>query len=222
MDIKAQLQQLYKQYESDLATYAWASETDRWAELIFCLLHQCSRQEPETIRSALAALQSLSLTDVGKMLHLDNVSHENRIVFAYILKQYGFSSEDVELTCSLLAQVAKAVQHNYGGNIQRYLRRHGELMCDELVSMFGSTALDKPRISHAISHWLQNVLSMPISLKNDAVVEFCQRNSVSPQDLWHAADELDLNIALVDDLLEIDQRTREMTSETPDREEGGS
>jgi hypothetical protein len=222
MELKAELQQLHEHYESELATYAWAREDDRWGELVFCLLHQCSKQEPELTRSAVAALQSLSLIDVGKMLYLNTATHENRVMFAYVLRQHGFSNDDVERACRLLAHVANVVQHNYGGKIQRYLRRHGEVMRDELVSAFNGTSLNKSQMAYAISHWLQNVLSLPISLENDAVIKFCQNNKANLQDLWHAADELDLNIAVVDDLLEIDQRTKEAASEDQAHEEGRS
>lgn len=219
MELKAQLQQLYEQYESNLAAYAWASEDDRWAELVFCLLHQCSEQEPELTRAAVAALRSLCLIDVGKMIHLSNTTHENSVVLAYVLRQHGFSTDSVELACRLLAHVANVVQQNYGGKIQRYLRRHGEVMRDELVSAFGSASLDKSRMEYAISHWLQNVLSLPISLQNDAVVEFCQKRGVGPQDLWQAADELDLNLAVIDDLLEMELRMRESAEDGRDKAE---
>lgn len=217
MELKAQLQQLYEQHEFDLATYAWASEDDRWAELVFCLLLQCSEQEPELTRSAVAVLQSLFLIDVGKMLHLSETTHEIRVIYAYVLRQHGFSSDDVDLACSLLAHVANIVQHNYGGKIQRYLRRHGEVMRDELVSAFDSTSLDKSRMAYAISHWLQNVLSLPISLQHNAVVEFCQKSDVTPQDLWQAADELGINLAVIDDLLEMELRMRESVADNGDR-----
>lgn len=209
MELKAQLQRLYQQHESDLATYAWASEDNRWAELVFCLLHQCCEQEPELTRSAVAALQSLSLISVGKMLYLDDRTHENRVVFAYVLRKHGFSDDDAELACQVLAHVANCIQHNYGGKIQRFLRYHGEVMRDELVRAFDGTMLDKPRMEYAISYWLQNALSVPISLQQDAVVDFCQKNNVNLQDLWQAVDDLDLNLALVDDLLEMQLRLRE-------------
>jgi len=167
-------------------------------------------------------LQSLSLIDADKMLYLNTTTHENRVMFAYVLRQHGFSNNDVERACRLLAHVAEVVQHNYGGKIQRYLRRHGEVMRDELLSAFNGTSLDKSQMAYAISHWLQNVLSLPISLQSDAVLEFCHNNNVNPQDLWKAADELNLNIALVDDLLEIDQRTKEAASGSQAHEEGRS
>ena len=45
MDLKTQLQQLFERYESDIGAYAWMYESDRFAELIFCLLNQYNQYE---------------------------------------------------------------------------------------------------------------------------------------------------------------------------------
>jgi hypothetical protein len=221
MDLKTQLQELFEKNESDLGAYAWMYETDRCAELIFCLLNQYNPQHTEATRMAVSSIQYLGLLEIDKLALLEAPGNEDVVVLTYILQQHGFSRESAHHAVRLLAQVAKVMQRDYGGKVQRYLRRQGEIMRDELVKAFGGESLTTEQLRYAISHWLQNALSLPISLEHQAVTEFCKKNGVALEDLLRAADELNLNIALVDDLLEIDQWTKEATSEDQAPEEGG-
>ena len=204
MDLKNQLQKLFERYEADLGDYAWFYESDRWVELVFCLLNQCINQDPEVTRQAVDTLQYLDLLQIDKLVFLEKTTHENTVVVAYVLKTHGFSKKDAQRSIGLLAQAAKAIQKDYGGKIQRCLRQHGLSIRDELVNAFRGKTLDEEHLRYAISHWLQNVFSIPISLEHNAVIEFCERNAVTLEDLLFATDELNLNMALVDDLLELE------------------
>lgn len=219
MDLKTQLQQLFERHESHVGVYAWMYESDRWAELIFCLLNQYNLQDTEATRVAVSTLQYLGFLEVDKLALLEAPGNEDVVILAYILRHHGFSPEGAQHAVRLLAQVAKVMQRDHGGKIQRYLRHQGEIMRDELVKAIGSESLTTEQLRYAISHWLQNALSLPITLEHQAVTQFCRKNGVLPEDLLHAADELNLNIALVDDLLEIDQRTKEAASEDQAHEE---
>ncbi|MGB8951187.1 MAG: hypothetical protein WCC06_00775 [Candidatus Aminicenantales bacterium] len=207
MDLKTQLQKLFEKHEPDIGEYAWMYETDRWAELVFCLLNQCGRQAPETARMAVDMLQNLELIQVDKLAAIRKLNDENAVVLSYILKRYGFSEGDSQRAIRLLAHVARVIQKEYGGKIQRCLRRHGEMIRDELAGAFGSELLKEAQLRYALSHWLQNAFSLPISLEHRAVKEFCRKNRVRIQDLWRASDDLDLNISLVDDLLDMEKES---------------
>lgn len=134
MDAKTQLPQRFEWQEADLAAHAWMSEADRWAELVFSLLNQCSDQEPETTRTAVTVLQDLELLKIGKLAVIEKPIDENAVVLAYVLKRYGFSEEDAQSAVSLLAQVAKVMQKDTGGKIQQYLCRRVEAIRGGLVS----------------------------------------------------------------------------------------
>ncbi len=205
MDLKTQLQALFEKYESDIGAYAWMYETDRWAELIFCLLNQYNQRNTDSTRMAVSTLQYLGLLESEKLAVLEIPCNEDVVIVTYVLRKHGFSEEDIQRAVKLLAQVAKMIQKDYEGKIQRYLRHHGQVIRDELVNAFSGESLTTEQLRYAISHWLQNVLSLPVSLEHQAVIEFCNRNGVTLEDLMWASDELNLNTALVDDLLELDQ-----------------
>lgn len=213
--LEAQIQQLYEQYGSILSPYAWASETARWTELVFCLLHQCSDVDSEYTRAAVTMLQDLDLLEVDKLVRLDDTTNENTITFATILKQHGFSEAATQHAAKVLFGAANIVKTHYNGKIQRYLRQHGQIMRDELVDSFADSILTKPQLEYAIVHWLQNTVNLPISLESKAVREFCEKNKVSIEDLLQACDALDINVAIVDDLLELDQSIANAISENP-------
>lgn len=207
MDLKDQLQQLFEQHEPQLGTYAWMYETDRWTELVFCLLNQFYRQEAEPARAAMATLRYLGLLRIEKLGTLEAGSAEEAVA-VYVLKQHGLSEQDARNAAGLLAMSAQVVGQRYGGKIQRYLRHHGVAMRDELVNAFAGGALDEGQLRYAISHWLQNALGLPVSLEHQALRTFCKREEVSLDELIEAADKLDLNLALVDDVLELDQAAK--------------
>jgi hypothetical protein len=218
MSLKSDLERVYQQYGPTLGNYAWMSETDRWAELVFCLLQQCGGEDPALTRDAVAALQYLGLINIERLSTVANgdISSEDAILLAAILKRQGFSQEASQSAVSLLSHVARVLKEGYDGKVQRYLRKYGQAMVDELVNAFGTEALEEDRLRYAITYWLQNVLSMPVSLAHPAVIRCCEKHSASLDDLLACADELDLNITVVDDLLELAERfEREETPEAP-------
>jgi hypothetical protein len=203
MNLQKQIHELYEQYRSLLEPYLWASEDDRWAEFVFCLLHQCYDDDPDSVRLAVAMLQDLNLLEVNRLLCLNDPTHQNTITLTYILKQYGFPDAAARRSIKVLYDAAKIVRTHFSGRIQRYLRQHGQTMRDELVSVFNGVNLPKGQLKYAVTHWLQNGLSLPISLESKAVREFCQKNKVSMDDLAKACDTLGINLAIVDDILEL-------------------
>jgi hypothetical protein len=84
MDLKTQLQKLFEKYESDIGSYAWMYETDRWAELIFCLLNQYNQQDAESTRMAVTSLQYLGLLEIDKLAVLGRIGGHLTYFFAYI------------------------------------------------------------------------------------------------------------------------------------------
>ena len=65
----------------------------------------------------------------------------------------------------------------------------------------GFSSLSPREAEHALVYWLQNVLGLPLSLKDDAVVEFAAEHSLAPERLIEAADSIGLNLAVLDDLI---------------------
>ncbi len=205
VDIKKQLLDLYQQHGSNMAMPFWASEIERWDEFVFCLLSQCTAQEPGLVRQLVAFLQQFGLLNVEKLASADASTSEEAMVLTYSLKKYGFTDDEAQNALRVLSQAARTVQREWGGKMQRYLRRQGEAMLQELAGTFHTDTLDDAKLRFAITLWLQNVLSLPVSLEHETLLEFAKRHGATKEEVWQAAEELDMHLSLVDDLVHFDQ-----------------
>jgi hypothetical protein len=115
----------------------------------------------------------------------------------------------------VLARIAGVVEERYGGKLQRYLRPKAGAIRDELVAMFADPAGAEPELPGVVAHWLQNAMGMPLSLTDASVQAFCEAHGISAEELERAADEIDFNIALVDDVLRLAAAARAEGAVTP-------
>jgi len=202
MNLVERLQRIYEKHEPELPEYGWASERDRWAELIFCLLSRVRVDELPATRAAVDLLNLLGLLEVKVLAGL---TREDASILDRVLRSHGYSAAQATRGAEVLTAVAQRTQQEFEGKLQRALRRHGELLRQELSSAFASCGLQPTELDYAVSQWLQNAASLPISLESEAVKTFCRSHRVGLDKLIQAADALDLNVALVDDLLALDQ-----------------
>jgi hypothetical protein len=205
MHLTDRLKQIYEKHQDELPEYGWASERDRWAELMFCLLCRVRDDELDATRAAVDLLNLLGLLDVNVLAAL---SGQDAAILDRVLRSNGFSAAQASRGADVLKAVAARTRKDFHGKLQRVLRKHGELLRQELSGAFASCGLKRPDIDYAVSQWLQNAASLPISLESNAVKAFCKSNRVGMDQLLNAADALDVNVALVDDLLALDQSTR--------------
>ena len=74
-------------------------------------------------------------------------------------------------------------------------------MIDELSENFSFTKIDKSDVEHAFTYWIQNVLNMPLNLETRSTDTFCERFKMTTKELVREADRLDVNLALLDDMI---------------------
>lgn len=199
-EAKYLLRKLLNEYGPALsATHAWVWESDRWRELVFALLTQTSRLEETRLREIAEELDALELLEIRALA--ENGRLQRRRIVA-VLAERGFTAEESSQAVSAIAEAARAFHQRFNGKVQHYLRRYGEQMLSEAAELFRSSGLDEERLKLALTYWLQNVLNMPLSLLDEPVRRFCAQNGLPPEALIAAADGLDLNLALVDDLVQ--------------------
>ena len=197
MEISDKLLNIYQKYEQDLDYYPWTFETERWKEFIFCILDRFLETSDQA-RELADGLESLGLINSNI---LSSLSNEQMTVLKYTLKNAGLDDADSNKISRFLVSVAKNISSNYAGKPQHILRKYGELMRNDLVKEFADENMNKDDLRYAITHWLQNVLGLPISLEHKALKEFCTKNKITLKDLWKATDDVDMNVVVVDDLL---------------------
>jgi hypothetical protein len=189
-------------------SHQWLSEFDRWKELVLALLTRTTSLPQNTVRLVTEHLLHLDLLQVpvlaqllkGKPLAPD-LEHPNSRYFIQALQESGFSHDEAVKGLTVVCEAATALSANFSGKIQLYLRSYGEKMVEEAQTLFHFSQLDQEAVQYAFTLWLQNVLHMPLSLQDEIVESFSNANGLTSKQVFDAADELDINVALVDDLL---------------------
>jgi hypothetical protein len=200
--IADELAQVYRKHQAELPEYGWASEGDRWAELVFCLVCRIRLDDLEATRACVDVLNMLGLLEPRVLATLDP---DDAAMLNRVLQSHGFSVAEARKTIKVLQAVGLQTGKLFNGKIQRLLRNHGEKLRSEIARAFAGSGLSSRDLNHAATLWLQNALSVPLSLESDAVKAFCKSNGASLPELVDAADELNINMALIDDLLALEQ-----------------
>jgi hypothetical protein len=204
---------------SDLVfNHLWIWEVERWKELVFALLAKVARISEEEVRDLVNQLETLELLDIATLASLGrnrtclNLEHSNARHILELLQEKGLSETDAQRGLTAICEAALGLTEHYSGKVQRYLRHYGELMLRDLGKVFDFSTLNETEVKQAFIYWFQNVLNMPLSLTDESVEEFCKENHLTSEELFAAADELDMNFALVDDIAER-HRIRQLLSQ---------
>jgi len=186
--------------------YVW--EADRWNELVFSLLVQVSAVPQSIVRRTVGQMAELELLNVPELAGCTAdrarpaASEPLWARSIELLVEQGFSQSEAERGFAAVCQAARAFQEQDRGKPQRYLRRMAESLLDDFEGYLGLTELSSEEARNAITYWLQNALNLPLSLIDDSTREFAQSHGITAPELIEAADELGLDLAIVDDLTE--------------------
>ncbi|MDX6749385.1 hypothetical protein SH611_06165 [Geminicoccaceae bacterium 1502E] len=208
------LQKLIVRYSPLFEQHQWPEESLRWTELAFALATRISPRPEAEIRRTVEEMDLLGLLEVETLAGLagpeggvDFAAGGARRMEEHLLEN-GLASGEARALILALHELAVALRERFEGRIQLYLRRYGERMLDELAQNFRFSRLSPEQARSAFSYWLQNVLGMPVPLRTPAVQAFCGRLGVTEEELVAAADRLDLNLALADDMIELEEAAR--------------
>jgi hypothetical protein len=208
---QAAIAELIEDHVERLTDLVWVSEAERWAELVFWLLNECGQQDVEYVQKTVAVLDDLGLLEMPALAALDG---ERRQVVLFVLKQHLFSDEEARRALELLCSTARAFGGEQGGRLQHYLRgQFGKLRAD-LVDLLRPGGLPDEGLSFAVTRWLQSAFGAPLSLRHQPAQDFCKQRGLVLDDLETAADDLDVTLAAVDRLIELDQAATSVPSAT--------
>jgi hypothetical protein len=190
------------------AHHRWGNEEERWTELAASMLSVTLKLPRDEIADVVYRMKMLGLLDVAAWSELPgdfNAASESVMVeraLAMFDEHEGVATKDAYRAVRLLHETAQAIQLRYGGRIQIALRKAGELVLDKISKELDLKSISASEERAALTIWLQNVLNLPISLGSQNRQDFCDHHSISTEELTEAADELDLTIPALDDLIE--------------------
>jgi len=194
---------LYMRHREALRPQPFESENDRWLELVVALLMKAGTVPEEQARATTNILSALDLLRVSDCASL-TPEDEHVALIEEILRDNGFADKDASTGRQVIIEVAKAVQQQWDGKLQQYLRAWGERLLDELPATFHIKALSEEAVRYAFTYWLQSVLGLPILLPHPVVRDYAQAHRTTLDDLVVAADSLNLNVALLDELVALE------------------
>ncbi|MGB7962506.1 MAG: hypothetical protein WCF12_06040 [Propionicimonas sp.] len=204
----------------------WISELDRFDELVFALFTRISDRTEFEVRQLVEELRALGLLDVPTLaavpLEAGQQAPAEDPAVQQLVRTIGDSGLTDEMSWRMtvtLVELAHALERGYDGKLQRYLRRYGERMLTELGDSFSFSQLPQEQVLDAFTYWLQNALLMPLSLVDDSVQGFAKRHGLTESDLIASADEIGLNLAWMDDVLEAAARSSATAEAAPARAE---
>jgi hypothetical protein len=188
---------IYKEYRHLLpADYRWEDESSRWTELVYCIFAELTKhsyRDARRLANGIADLNLLAVEDLAGIPIMDDgmVNPDNSRIrtITDILKSNGVSEDEINRSLSAICKVAQAIQENYDGKVQKFLRKYGR----DIVNEFDSH----------VSFWIQNTLAMPLAFSNVYTARFCENEDVTYWELAEAADNIEINAAVLDDLLEV-------------------
>lgn len=197
--------QLYRTYASKISKTLWPWETARWYELVFCILTTIG--EPHvmaaTVRGLTNTMSKLGLLELDALAGLtpseDEKANSLLITIDTLLQQVGFTPEKSRSAVTAICEAASSIQKKYGGKVQNYFQKYGTYMLDQITEDFGFSDFDDA--PQALAIWLQNTLNMPVPASNPLADQACESLGVSYDALVKAANQQDINVALLDDAL---------------------
>jgi len=209
--LEGRIREIYAEYRHLLpADYKWEDESSRWTELVYCIfaeLTEHSYRDARRLADEIADLNLLEVEDLAGIPLMDDgmVNPDNSRVrtITDILSANGVADDDITRSLSAICKVAQAIQEKYDGKIQKFLRKYGHEIVNEFDSHVSFSEVDKGTQSRILVKWIQNTLCMPLAFSNVYTARFCERKGASYWELAEAADNLGINGAMLDDLLEV-------------------
>ena len=168
---------------------------------MFCLIDRCTSVSSDLVRTAAETLDAAGLLDVEVARALNIADDPRAVAAAQILRHHELSEEEIRLALQVVSEAAAEISSKHLGKIQRLVRPYAETLRNALAEELAVRALPPEELKYAVTQWLQNTASLPISLQNHAVLTFCEGMGCSSDTLFDAADALDINLAVVDDLM---------------------
>jgi len=207
-ELEYELRKLIIKYSNFFMYHQWPSEHERWTELIFALVSRITNKSESEVREVIEKCNDLDLMGIEelskipeqkKSIDLDS-THAKRIFEQFA--ESGFTQIESQRSILAMHDAAKSLNELHGGKIQKYLRNYGQTMIDELSQNFSFSDMDEDDIRLSFTYWMQNTLNMPINLRTKNTDKFCGKLKITEEDLLKGADNADINIALLDDMIE--------------------
>jgi hypothetical protein len=219
-ELEFQIKYLMTKYMDIFGDHQWSNERLRLVELFYSLAWRILGRHSDTLRASLLRLEMIGLLDpqiLGLLPADDKLMLKSpeakRIVkvFHDILQpsidendEDKLTDSEIEMILILMREISVVLVRDYAGKIQIFLRRQAELILQNTLETFPIKGLSKDNIKVGLTFWFQNIFGLPIPLNDNLTRGFLRRYHSDVSNLVAVADKLDVNVAVVDDLISIE------------------
>jgi hypothetical protein len=192
---------LFDRYRDSFDQQQWPWETQRWYNLVYCLLSAVEGRFGlgTYADSAVRVLIELNLLDIPTLAKADETT---RLHLGMVLERTDFSREQTTQLVNTLCELAKCLDEKYQGKVQLLLRSVGMEMVNRVIGALPlEKLLDKQNASLVVTHWLQNVLDLPVLVPSHGLQALLAETGAEAEEVLAVADELNINIARLDEIL---------------------
>ena len=206
-EVKGYLDYKMGRIEEMAAEFTWPWEIRRWHELVYCLavVIACPPLPSGRMRELVYIFADLGFLEIPLLaaFHAGTADPESKKVIhtaIHLLEREGLPASEAQRMITTIAEAAFVLEKQYDGKVQKYLRSYGEMILKDVGRKFDFSQLDGDTARLAFSYWIQNVLNMPVGVSIPAIRALCEKFGISETDLQEAADDMGLNLALLDDI----------------------
>jgi hypothetical protein len=198
------LSNLFNEYEPSFELYQWPIESLRWTAFVASVVMTLA---PDAVSdTAINALIELDLVKIKKLAGLAPIkpgdySERAKLILA-ILGEAGIDEHTSTLILHSLVEAATAVQSKVAGQAQRLIRSESHALIKRLTEFLSFSRLDSHTATLITTRWLQDILNLPVLLETESINAFIEDMDISTEELIEAADELDINLALIDEIVQ--------------------
>lgn len=192
---------LFDRYQDTFEHHQWPWETQRWHELVYCLLSAVEGRFGSDTHSASAVrvLMELGLLEIPLLAKAEETTS---LHLSIVLERTSFSHEQARQLVRALFDLAKCLDEMYQGKVQLLLRTSGMELVDQVLQALPlEDTLGKQNASLVVMHWLQNVLNLPVLVPSPGLKALLAETGAKSEEILAAVDELNINIALLDEIL---------------------
>ena len=207
--VREKLLDIFETYQDTFQKHQWPLEIHRWYELVRCVLSAVEgRFDPHNrATNTTKLLIDMELLDIPLLAKCSRDASEEsasqvRSDIHTVLRRTGYDLDQANNIGTALCALARAVEDKCQARIQALLREQCVGLVGNILEQFpldGAIGTKAARL--AITHWLQNVLNLPILVDSPGLQAICKQMNANPSDVLEAADQLDINAALLDEIL---------------------
>lgn len=181
-----------------------------WYELASQILWWYARQNGDDglklIQRGMPTRAVQSLRGLG-LLELDSLaqdSDDNKLTFIKVLQRLEYPKSVAKDTYEALVDIAKKINQQYEGQVQRLLRKHSNQMVETLSEELLSEIEGHSHLTEVVRSWVSLTTRLPITVWSPSTIEFLKKFAevgVTGEMLTRIADKLGLELLTVDDAL---------------------